>query len=124
MKKIMLIFIGLLVGFEAYSQREVVENEPYPTTSSKPFPSGKNVYGLFEGRCACQELATALKKEVSPECYKTKWGLYLYQNPDTQAPSTYVLEGSFFRQAIRKGNWHVSKSTKTNPDDMVIELEA
>lgn len=124
MKNIMLIFIGVLVGFTTYSQTKGVENEPYYTTSSKPFPLGKEVYGVFEGRCACQELAQVLKKEVSPECFKTKWGLMLYQNPDTQAPTTYVLAGSFFRQAIRKGNWYITKGTKTDPNDLVLALEA
>ena len=124
MKNIMLIFIGVLVGTGTYAQKSGAENEPYPTTSSKPFPSGKGVYGVFEGRCACQELAQVLKKEVSPECFKTKWGLELYQNPDTQVPSTYVLAGSFFRQAIRKGTWSISKGTKTDPDNLVIALEA
>ena len=124
MKNTMLILILSFVYFVTYSQKSGVENEPYSTTSSKPFPSGKDVYGIFEGRSACQELAAVLKKEVSPECYKTKWSLYLYQNPDTQAPATYVLEGSFYRQAIRKGNWHMTKGTKSDPDDIVFELEA
>lgn len=124
MKNIMLIFIGVLVGFASYSQTKGVENEPYLTTSSKPIPSGKDVYGIFEGRCACQELAVVLKKEVSPDCFKTKWGLNLFQNPDTKAPTTYVLEGSFFRQSIRKGNWHIIKGSKEDPEDLVLALEA
>jgi hypothetical protein len=124
MKNSMLIFIGVFVGFAAYSQTKGVENEPYLTTTSKPIPTGKDVYGIFEGRCACQELAAVLKREVSPECFKTKWSLVLYQNPDTQAPATYVLEGSFFRQAIRKGNWRIIKGTRTDPDDLVLALEA
>ena len=124
MKNIMLLLLLMLSFSEIYSQKSEAENEPYSTTSTKPFPSGKGVYGLFEGRGACQELAAVLKREVSPECFKTKWGLYLYQNPDTQVPTTYVLEGSFFRQAIRKGNWRITKGSKEDPDDLVIELEA
>lgn len=124
MKNIVLLLVFLLFFSDVYSQRNGVENEPYATTSSKPIPSGKGVYGVFEGRCACQELAQVLKREVSPDCFKTKWGLDLYQNPDTQAPTTYVLEGSFFRQAIRKGNWRITKGTKTDPNDLVFELEA
>ncbi|MBA4852273.1 hypothetical protein [Emticicia sp. BO119] len=124
MKYIMLIFIGILTGFEVNAQTKGVENEPYLTTSSKPISTGKDVYGIFEGRCACQELAAVLKKEISSDCFKTKWGLTLFQNPDTQAPSTYVLEGSFYRQAIRKGNWYNIKGTKSDPDDIVFALEA
>jgi hypothetical protein len=120
----MLILVLLLVCVEVYSQKNGAENEPYPTTSSKPFPAGKDVYGVFEGRCACQELAAVLKRNVSPECFKTKWGLNLYQHPDTNVPTTYVLEGSFFRQAIRNGNWSITKGTKNDPDDMVLELRA
>ncbi len=124
MKNIILIFIFVLACFETYSQRQGVENEPYVTTSSKPIPSGKDVYGIFEGRCACQELARVLKRDVSPDCFKTKWGLVFYQNPDTQAPTTYVLEGSFFRQAIRKGKWSITKGTKTDSGDIIFALEA
>lgn len=124
MKNIILIFIGVLIGFAAYSQTKGVENEPYLTTSSKSIPSGKDVYGIFEGRCACQELAQVLKKEVSLDCFKTKWGLDLFQNPDTHEPTTYILEGSFFRQAIRKGNWRIVKGTKEDPNDLVFALEA
>ena len=124
MKKNMLILILTFTCFVVYSQKSGVENEPYPTTSSKPFLSGKDAYGVFEGRCACQELAQVLKREVSTDCFKTKWGLNLFQNPDTQAPTTYVLEGSFFRQAIRKGNWHIIKGSKADLDDIVFALEA
>jgi hypothetical protein len=124
MKNVILIFIMAFACFEAYAQRNGIENEPYTTTSSKPVPSGKDVYGIFEGRCACQELAAVLKRDVSPDCFKTKWGLYLYHNPDTHVPTTYVLEGSFFRQAIRKGNWHFIKGTTNDPYDIVLELKA
>ena len=124
MRNTMLTFIVVLACFSTYAQTKGVENEPYLTTSSKPIPSGKEVYGIFEGRGACQELAAVLKKEVSPDCFKTKWSLNLYQKPDTQAPTTYVLEGSFFRQAIRKGNWRIIKGTKEDPDDLVFALEA
>jgi hypothetical protein len=123
MKNIMLICIGVLAGFASYAQTKGVENAPYLTTTSKPVPTGKDLYGIFEGRCACQELAAVLKKEVSSDCFKTKWGLNLFQNPDTKEPTTYVLAGSFFRQAIRKGNWHIVKGTKEDPDDLVLALE-
>ena len=124
MKNIILIFILVLACFAAHSQAKGVENEPYITTSSKPIPTGKEVYGIFEGRCACQELAAVLKKEVSSDCFKTKWGLNLFYNPDTHEPTTYVLEGSFFRQTIRKGKWSISKGTKEDPTELVFALEA
>jgi hypothetical protein len=125
MKNTMLIFILALACFETYSQTSGLENEPYPTTSSKPFPSGKDVFGAFEGRCACQELATLLKREVSSECFKTKLRLQLFQNPETKAPTTYNLVGSFFPYGSREGGkWSLSKGSKTDPDDIIIALEA
>jgi len=124
MKNIMLIFILALSSPRLYAQRKGIENEPYVTTTSKPFPTGKDVYGIFEGRGACQELAKVLNKDVPPDCFKTKWGLVLYQNPETKAPTTYVLEGSFYRQAIRKGTWNIVRGTKTEPDALVLELAA
>ncbi|MFD2519273.1 hypothetical protein [Emticicia soli] len=124
MRNIALIFITLMVFCEVRAQENGAENAPYVTTSSKPIPAGKNVYGIFEGRCACQELAQVLKKEVSPDCFKTKWGLVLYQNPDTQATTNYVLEGSFYRQAIRKGTWTISQGSQTDAEAVVFELQA
>lgn len=106
---------------EAFSQI-LLENIPSKKTSSKPIATGASVHGVFEGRCPCQELAKELKIIKSPECFKTKWGLTLWQNPDNQAPSTYKIESSFYRKTPREGTWSIIKGTKTNPDAIVYQL--
>jgi hypothetical protein len=124
MKCIGIVLLVLLAFFRGSAQSNGQENVPYLTTSSKPIASGKDVYGVFEGRCGCVEIAAALKKTVSPECRKTKWALTLYQNPDIHTPTHYVLEGAFYRQDIRKGKWSIIKGTKANPDASVLQLDS
>ncbi len=99
------------------------QNVPPVTTTSKPFATGPGVVGIFEGRCPCKELATLLKASVSSECFKTKWGLTLLQDPATLKPTTYELDGSFYRNNIRKGSWQVIKGTKNDPNAVVYQLD-
>lgn len=120
---ILFIHCFFLSTNEAFSQI-LVENIPYKKTSSKPIATGASVYGVFEGRCPCQELAKELKVTTSSECFKTKWGLTLWQNPDNQAPSTYKIESSFYRQTPREGKWTITKGTKVNPDAIVYQLDS
>lgn len=118
-----LFFACLLMKKQAFSQI-LVENIPYKKTSSKPIPMGASVNGIFEGRCPCQEIAKELNVSISPQCFKTKWSLILWQNPDNQSPSTYKIESSFYRQTPREGKWTIIKGTKTNPNAIVYQLEA
>ena len=127
MKSIIVLLLLALSFFgltEAYSQDNSDHNLPDKTNSLKPRPSGPSVAGIFGGRCGCQELANELKITVSPDCFKTKWSLILLQNPETLAPTAYQLEGSFYRQAMRKGKWRILKGTNTNPDAVVYQLDA
>lgn len=99
------------------------QNIPAVITSSRSVATGPGVAGIFEGRCPCKELAALLKVSVSGECFKTKWSLTLLQNPATLQPATYELDGSFYRNNLRKGEWKVKKGTKNDPNAVVYQLE-
>lgn len=94
----------------------------YPISAAA---SGPTVYGVFEGRTPCIGIAQELKIPKDAGCTKVKWRVTLYQNPETQAPTTYTIEGSLHRQAPRKGTWGIIpgkgetifrlEATKTEP---------
>ncbi len=116
MKKLLLVLSWLL------PMSVLAQNVPSEITSTKPIATGPSVVGIFEGRCPCKELSDLLKASVSSECFKTKWSLTLLHDPATQQPTTYVLEGSFYRTNIQKGSWALLKGTKADPNAVVYQL--
>lgn len=117
--KVILSCLLLVVSVGSWAQ-----NVPSEITSRKPFASGPSVVGIFEGRGACQELAKELGISVSPDCFKTKWSLTLYQDPATQQPTIYDLEGTFYRANPRKGTWQIIKGTQADPQATVFQLNS
>lgn len=79
--------------------------------------------GRFVGRSPCQEVARELSKPVTPDCIKVKWDLTLYHDPNTLAPTTYKLNGTFFRERVREGKWTIVRGTKTSPNAVVYQLD-
>ncbi|MEZ4904292.1 MAG: hypothetical protein R2822_22345 [Spirosomataceae bacterium] len=119
MKKLLFMCLSALHTLIAFTQ-----NIPSEITSSRPIATGPSVVGIFEGRCPCKELAELLKVAVSNECFKTKWSLTLLQDPATKQPTTYVLEGSFYRANIRQGNWSILKGIKNDTNAVVYLLDS
>jgi hypothetical protein len=85
--------------------------------------SDSSVFGVFEGRSPCQELARELNTDVSPDCFKLKWKLTLYKDAHTGKPAMYKIEGTLYRKETREGKWEVIKGTKANPHAVVYKLE-
>ncbi|HUR10223.1 MAG TPA: hypothetical protein VM012_02570 [Flavitalea sp.] len=120
------IFIGLiLVMVAGYLQAQLLsrENLPRPSTSQHRVAEGPGVYGVFEGRFPCQELARQWNHTVSQDCYKSKWRLTLYQDSLTKKPSRYVLEGSFYRDKPREGNWSIVPGSKIYYAAQIFKLD-
>jgi hypothetical protein len=84
--------------------------------------SGPSVYGVFEGRSPCQAIARELKLSVDPDCAKVKWRVTLYQDPETQAPTTYTVEGSLYRSGARAGHWSVVQGNRKGAGPIVYQL--
>lgn len=119
MMKVILSCLLLAVSVGGWAQ-----NVPSEITSRKPFASGPSVVGIFEGRGACQELAKELGISVSPDCFKTKWSLTLYQDSTTKRPTIYELDGSFYRTNPRNGTWQIFKGTQADPQATVFQLNS
>lgn len=94
-----------------------------PTTYASQITTDSSMLGRFVGRSPCQDVARELSKVVTPDCIKVKWDLTLYQDPNTLAPTTYKLRGTFFRERVREGKWTIVRGTKTSPNAVVYQLD-
>jgi len=85
-----------------------------------PVPAGSSVFGDFEGRTPCHEIALEFTETfLYPGCAKIKWRLTLYQDQITGAPSTYLYMGT---STIREGTWTIVRGIDGDPDAVVYQL--
>ncbi len=98
---------------------------PLATTASNitAAVSDSLVVGVFDGKSPCQEIAKDLHRAVKKDCFKLKWRLTLYQDAHTLTPTTYTMEGTFYRRQTREGRWTIIKGTKTDPEAIVYQLD-
>jgi hypothetical protein len=87
-----------------------------------PLSTGSHVFGVFEGRTPCQAVARVLGIAARPACWKAKWRVTLFNDPQTHKPTTYKLEGTLFRSAAREGNWRMASGAAGDPKATVYEL--
>lgn len=81
------------------------------------------LYGVFDGRTPCQEMAQQIKEPTTAACIKIKWRLALYKDSLTGQPSSYKLMGLVYkREAPRKGEWKIIKGSAADPNATVYEL--
>jgi hypothetical protein len=101
----------------------VVPAEP-PTSSTPlvipPMPEGATVLGIFEGRTPCHTVVFEFTGIAPHEgCFKVKWQLTLYQEQNTNAPTSYLFRGT---GTVRTGTWAILQGTKNDPDALVYQL--
>lgn len=97
-------------------------NAPSVSYSLAPLATGPDVFGVFEGRSPCLGIARELKIALDLHRMKAKWRVTLYQNPETQAPTTYRVEGTLHRLGAREGSWSIIRGTKADPAAIVYRL--
>jgi hypothetical protein len=107
----------------ALAQEITVANVPEKNTARMPIPTGRSVFGVFDGRSPCQDIAKEINVKTIPECIKIKWRLILFRDSITFAPTTYKLEGFVYRNPPKTGKWAIIHGTKTNPDAVVFVLD-
>jgi hypothetical protein len=126
---------SLMVGNGGWSytlsRRDAIEREvdlrlaaadpgdPDGTTSRA---TGGAVFAIFAGRTPCQGIARELGVTARPGCWKAKWHLTLFQDPNTRQPTTYRLEGTLYRPRVREGSWRIVRGSAGFPDAEVYEL--
>lgn len=94
-----------------------------PTTYTLQVATDSSTLGRFVGRSPCHDVARELSKAVGSDCMKVKWDLTLYQDPNTLTPTTYKLNGTFYRERVQKGKWTIVRGTKTSPNAVVYQLD-
>lgn len=68
----------------------------------------------FIGRTPCQVIARQTKMNVSNECWKMKWQLFLNRDPQTGAPAGFQLRRPNVNREQVQGSWQISKTTDGN----------
>jgi len=118
------LLIAFCYGIQyASAQSSAEDNIPTKSISIKGIASGVGVYGVFEGRPPCREIAKQMQIPIEGDCPKLKWRLTLYHDPVTKAPTTYTLEGSFFREKEKQGKWMILKGMPANAKAIIIQLD-
>src|SRR5882757_4446472 len=112
MKKILIllvtVFCSLLLN-ASKAQTAAADNKLSKSITFRPIPKGPAVYGVFEGRPPCREIAKQVDSPVSAECTKVKWSLILYKDSITKQPTVYHLLGRFLPP---DGKWKIIKGIK------------
>lgn len=106
-------------------------------TETPSLPSGPTVFGVFEGTTPCSRLTRPLPQiPEDTDCEQMLWRLVLYQDPDTENPTTYGLNSAYGlpkqgtpdlvrggTPIVMVGKWDIAKGTQTNPDAVVYRLD-
>jgi hypothetical protein len=121
MKAVTLCIIFSLVAYQMINAQSDMENKPTKNTYSK-LPAGPEVFGVFDGRTPCQEIAKELQQNTSPDCFKLKWRFVLYQDPTTKKPTRFTIASTFHRTVNQKGTWSIVRGTNQNKDAVVFHL--
>ena len=103
--------------------QDAATNAPSKTTSRTPLDEGPDVWGTFDGRVPCQEMAKAWGLEVTSNCEKLKWLFTFFYDPKTHKPTSYKQSGSLYRGKSREGKWTFVKGIPTDPEATVIQLD-
>ncbi|HEY0677238.1 MAG TPA: hypothetical protein VGD17_03085 [Chitinophagaceae bacterium] len=124
-----LIFATLLFYTEnANSQTLARDNVLSKSPTNRNLPAGPAVYGVFEGRPPCREIAKQLRLNVSGDCIKIKYRLTLYKDASSGKPTTYSMLGNFCRGQQRdqscEGTWEIIKGRPSDPDAVIFKLIA
>lgn len=97
-----------------------------PTTFEPWYPAvnenGDPVFAVFEGRTPC------VGQMAIPDCNKIKVGLALYQNAQTQLPTTYLLArvgvGTGNDRITNAGTLTITHGTALDPQASVYQLDS
>ncbi len=121
--KIVSVIISLLfLSFTIQAQLSVAGNNPHKKTSRTPLETGPSVVGGYEGRTPCSQVLEVMNMPPRPDCFKLKWSLTLYQNPNTKQPTTFALRGTYANHATKTGKWIITKGMEGNADALIYEL--
>ena len=136
MKNILIVFITVfffLFANLSRAQTAAADNKLFQTITFHPIPSGPSVFGVFEGRPPCREIARQLDISTDADCPKLKCNIIFYRDPATLLPTSFTLsivgggdvvkqDGGSYRKKVLEGKWTIVKGIKSNPAAEVYQL--
>jgi len=115
----LICFCILVTG--VYIKTKSSSNLPSKDALPSGVLSSSSVFGDFEGRIPCQEIARELNMKVSAICEKRKIGLTFYQDSVTLLPTTYKIRG--MGEKTGEGKWHIVKGTINDAKAVFYQLD-
>lgn len=92
---------------------------PAVRTHDAESPKADSLFGVFEGRTPCGDIAPQFTGFLSRNCEKIKWRLTLYHNPANGKPTTYAFKGT---RSTRHGTWKIVRSALPNKSLVIYQL--
>ncbi|MBI5873759.1 MAG: copper resistance protein NlpE N-terminal domain-containing protein [Candidatus Omnitrophica bacterium] len=119
MRKVIFIasILVMMSGCSYFKKAPAAFDPWYPSANE----NGDPVFAVFEGRIPC------MGQMAIPDCNKIKVGLALYQNAQTQLPTTYLLArvgvGTGNDRITNAGNLTLTHGTVLDPQAVVYQLD-
>ena len=112
-----------LLVYNASGQTAAADNKVSESVTFSTKPTGRAVYGIFEGRTPSLEVNQQLGGGLPLDHDHLKWQLILFQDSITLKPTTYQLITEMFNHRPLKGKWRIINGTQTNPKAATYVLE-
>jgi len=114
---------AILFSNQTIAQVLTKDNIPQESITYQESPIGPTLYGVFEGRPLCQEMASQVNVDMTSACTHLKWRLILYVDPATGKPTTFTSYMGLYGRTPHKGNWSVKKGSPYDKDATLIVLD-
>lgn len=96
---------------------------PVKSSTRKPSTGDSGPMAVFGGRTPCREVAAQLNRPVGADCFKLKWEVTLFRDPETLKPTTFKLRGTLFRDFNRDGRWSILQGRLGEPNATLYKLD-
>jgi len=120
----LIFMLTVFVAHAGSAQVLAKNNTPEKSITYEEMPVGPTVYGVFEGRSPCQEMAKQVSIEMTPSCTKLKWRLTLYVDATTGNPTTFTSYMGLYGRTPHKGKWAIRKGCPFDKNATLIVLDA
>ena len=124
---ISLLFIILITALSnlrpVLAQVAARDNKPSISNTAKEMPDTSGLFGVFEGRPPCQEMAHQINVDKTDACTHLKWRLMLFVDSVTRKPGIFTSELGLYGRTIHKGNWQLKKGAPFDPEAWIIVLD-